>query len=42
MKRLEEMGRALEAVEEDEPMAKTSAQKKGRGFRKPPNRQIKV
>ena len=29
-------------MEEDEPMAKTSAPKKGKGFRKPPKRQVKV
>ena len=40
-KRLQDIGRKLEAVEEER-MAKTSAPKKGRGFRKPPKRQIKV
>jgi hypothetical protein len=40
-KNLQDIARELEAVEE-EPMAKTSALKKGRGFRKPPKRQIKV
>ena len=31
-----------QALEEDEPMAKTSAPKRGRGFRKLPKRQVKV
>ena len=40
---LQEIGRALPEVEE-EPMAKTSApsKKQGKGFRKPPKRQVKV
>jgi hypothetical protein len=39
--RLEDIREEL-GMMEDEPMAKTSAPKKGKGFRKPPKRQVKV
>jgi hypothetical protein len=43
MKRLDDIAREVEIVEELlQPMAKTSAQKKGKGIRKPAKRQVKV
>ena len=43
MKRLDDIAREVEIVEElFQPMAKTSAPKKGKGIRKPPKRQVKV
>jgi len=42
MKNIKDIARELENIEEDEPMAKTSAPKQGRGIRKPPKRQVKV
>ncbi len=42
MKRLEDIGRKLQDIEEDEPLAKTSAPRKGRGLKKPTKKRDKV
>jgi hypothetical protein len=41
MKNIQDIARELEKIEEDEPMAKTSAPKKGRGIRKPQKDKLK-